>query len=282
MPLSLLLEIPSPSAAWADRPGALRALAYALVNAGDLLLAQELHDAAGGGERPFTIAVLPEERESTVVRVRLTALDEPTGSALRAGTARLLEGEGNVTFGRDAVRLAGCHWDLPPLAETQDYAALTRTPFSPFAALRFVTPLTFSQGGERHLPLPVPDLLLRGWARRWNRFAPPELALPEQILSGLVERTGLAHVQGETVTVVLRPGKVVGFVGAVTLEALHLRAWPAEQRQAFATLTTFSRFCGSGARTTQGMGLTLPENREGLEHEKAGLPVCRSRAGQRV
>ena len=58
MPLSLLLEIPSPSAAWADRPGALRALAYALVNAGDLLLAQELHDV-GGGERPFTIAVLP-------------------------------------------------------------------------------------------------------------------------------------------------------------------------------------------------------------------------------
>lgn len=262
MPLSLLLEISSPSPAWAERPSALRSLAYALVQCGDAALAQELHDEAGSGERPFTVAVLPEANRAIGKRVRVTALNEPVGAALRVGAATLLAEEGNILFGRETVRLVGCHRDLPPLAETQDYAVLAALPFSPFAPLRFVTPLMFSQGGERHLPLPVPDLLLRGWSRRWNRFAPPELVWPEEVVTGILERTGLAHVYGESVTVALRPGKVVGFVGGITLEALQFRAWTAAQRQAFATLTAFSRFCGSGARTTQGMGLTLPENRE--------------------
>lgn len=269
MPFSLLLELSFVSPAWANRPGALRALAYALVKAGDPALAQKLHDGAGGGEKPVTIAVLPEDRRGVISRVRVTALDDPAGAALRAGAATLLGGKGTVVFGQETARLVACHRDLPPLAGEMGYAALASLPFSPFAALRFITPLAFSQGGERQLPLPAPDLLLRGWARRWNRFAPVELAWPDESVSDIVERTGLAYMAGETVTVPLRPGKFVGFVGAIRLEALHPHLWTQEQRQAFTALTTFSRFCGSGARTMQGMGLTLPENRERSKHGNA-------------
>ena len=52
--------------------------------------------------------------------------------------------------------------------------------------------------------------------------------------------------------------KMVGFTGDLVLEAIDPRAWSAEEKVAFTVLTRFSRFCGTGVWTTQGMGLTLP------------------------
>lgn len=256
MLLSLILEL-DPSWEMSRRPGALRALTYALFALADPALATELHD--GGGERPFTVAALPGRDP---LRVRVTALDERAGRAL-AMAAGAAVGRAQVALRRSVVRVSGCLRDAPPLAEATDYAALAALPFAPKVALRFVAPAAFSQGGDRHLPLPVPDLLLRGWARRWNLWAPRDMLWDDETVSALAGRVAVARARIETQTVDLDPGKLVGFTGTVTLEALRLPAWTDRERGAFAALTAFSRFCGSGARTTQGLGLTLPDDGPG-------------------
>ena len=61
-------------------------------------------------------------------------------------------------------------------------------PFDRRVPFDFATPTAFSQGGGRHLPLPHPDLMLRSWAARWNRYAPPKLAIADDRLARVVER----------------------------------------------------------------------------------------------
>jgi CRISPR-associated endoribonuclease Cas6 len=150
--------------------------------------------------------------------------------------------------------------DRPPLAQASDYVELAQARFSPRVGLRFVTPTVFKLADGRHLPLPEPDLMIQGWARRWNAFCPPDLAFEEALTASVAGRFALAHAALETSLVDLGMGKLVGFTGAATFLALRPDAWPGAERVAFTALTAFSRFCGTGVRTTQGFGLTLPSS----------------------
>jgi hypothetical protein len=249
---SILLTPPASGDAWWRRPDALRAFAYALFGRADPQLAADFH--AAPDLRPFTVAVLEEAPD---VVLRLTALDASSRQALLRGC--LEEGE-PLAFGSTRLRAMGYAADAPPLAECATYAALAQTPFRAHVALEFVTPTAFSQGGDRHLPLPVPELLLRSWARRWNQFAPPELAIAEELLARTITRVGLADAQVATRTVHLHRGKLVGFTGTATLEALRPHTWDDGERAVFAALTAYSAYAGTGVRTTQGCGLTLPRH----------------------
>jgi CRISPR/Cas system endoribonuclease Cas6 (RAMP superfamily) len=252
---SILLSVAGAEDDWWRRPAAVRSFAYALFGLADPGLALTLHGMEG--QRPFTIGVLEEKRG---FYIRVTALDEETRATLLRATARLSEGA-TLTFGEGVVTAPGYSLDAPPLAGRATYGELARARFQTHASLEFVTPTAFSQGGDLglHLPLPVPELMLRSWGRRWNQFAPAALEIPEEMLAGLTARVGLAEARVETTTACLLPGKLVGFTGAVTLEALGPRRWSEGERAAFAALAAYSRYCGTGVRTTQGFGLTLPD-----------------------
>jgi hypothetical protein len=259
---SVLVQITPDTDPWWRRPRALRAMAYALLTRGDPEAAAALHD--GEGPRPFTVAAL-EARDRVALRV--TALDEPTSRALVVGLASL-DGSRPLQFGDACLAPLACalHDDASPLAGGATYADLARAPFCPRVALVFATPTAFSQGGDRHLPLPVPELMLRSWAARWNQFAPAGLEIPREDLARVAEGVGLARAQVETQVVELdaatastrSAAKQVGFTGTVELEALRPGGWDQEERAVFAALVEYSRYCGTGVRTTQGLGLTLP------------------------
>ncbi len=57
----------------------------------------------------------------------------------------------------------------------------------------------------------------------------------------------------------LKAGKIAAFTGRVELHALRVQSWPPQERAAWTALLGYSGFCGTGAHTARGMGLTLPE-----------------------
>lgn len=253
MPRAFVLHLAPTRDAWWERPDAYRALGYALLALGDSALAGRVHDSVG--RKPFTLAV-SSGLES--VRVRVCALDDATEAALLAAVARLSQGE-PLTLGSLTLRVESCVTDDPPYAQAATYDALAQTPFPSRVALDFLTPTAFSQGPRPDLPLPVPERLLLGWGSCWNRFAPPSLHFDDTLLETLAPRLALSRLRIETQVARKKSSLQIGFVGSVTLEARETAAapWPDRERRAFATLTAYSPYCGSGVGTTQGLGLTL-------------------------
>jgi CRISPR/Cas system endoribonuclease Cas6 (RAMP superfamily) len=258
---SVVLTVGNGGDGWWRRPDALRALAYAVFDRVEPELSRHLH--ALSGSRPFTLATLERAgypRSGWGLGIRLTGLDAVASDALVVGGVSL-QGGGRLAFGRSETQILHCSLEAPPLADRATYAELAQLPFMTHAELEFVTPTAFSQGGDLHLPLPVPDLLLRSWARRWNEYALPDLQFADPLLAAVGARVAVAEARLETRTVSLGVGKLVGFTGRVVLEALRPRSWSVEESRVFASLTAYSRFCGTGVRTTQGLGLTLPAHR---------------------
>ncbi len=246
MPLLAFLTPEPRSDRWWRKPDALRAFAYAVLALGDADVAAGAH--ALQGPRPFAAHLL-HGAEGPVVR--LAALDDPTAAAIECAVALVLSGR-RLRLGGSPVGLADAHLEEPAL-----YPTMAASVFRPVVRLEFTSPTMFSQGGDRHLPLPVPDLMLRSWARRWNASCPEGLTIGDDDIERLCASVGLAHAEVRTIMTQVARGKVVGFEGRVALEALRWREWHTGDRARFAALVAFSEYAGTGARTTQGMGLTL-------------------------
>jgi CRISPR/Cas system endoribonuclease Cas6 (RAMP superfamily) len=271
MPTALIMEAVPGRDRWWDRPPALRALGYQLLSCGDPEFARAVHpeaDLAGGAEaeRPFTIAVLPDAAR---LRVRLTALTDPATAALTQAAEALPPGAA-VAIGGTRIEVAG--WEA---GEAASYALLAQAPFAHRVEMEFVSPTTFSSSG-RFLPLPVPERLFQSWVRRWNAFAPEPLFLPAEVLAEVAVGLGLASHAVESRAVDLQPGHAVGFVGRVGLVALRRDRWSAPARGALAALCAYAPYCGTGARTAEGLGLTrrLPAGPERRGRAPEPDPPC--------
>lgn len=120
------------------------------------------------------------------------------------------------------------------------------------AELQFVSPTFFARKG-RDLPLPDPVLIMRSLATSWDAHAPPELALPAEVLTALLDTVYLADAAIDT-----RRAQVshtmwqTGFVGEAQLALT--KAADAATTQVFTALTRFAEFAGVGAQTTHGFG----------------------------
>ncbi len=243
--LAYLTPEPRPDYGW-HKPDALRAFAYEVLRMGDADHAARVHVAVG--EKPFGAHEV-RSRDGPVVR--LSALDEPTAAAIVRAVGLALAGA-RIPLGASDVELIAAS-----IEEHAPYPVMAAGACRSIVGLRFASPTTFSQGGDRHLPLPLPDLMLRSWARRWDAFCPPGWTIGDEALDRLCGRVALACADVRTGVVRLAHGKVVGFIGTVSLEALRWREWSADDRARFAALAAFSELAGTGARTPQGMGLTL-------------------------
>jgi CRISPR-associated endoribonuclease Cas6 len=92
---------------------------------------------------------------------------------------------------------------------------------------------------------------VEGWLKKWNRFAP--LRLHEDANRFAQECLAVSRYRLETRPVRFGSATIVGFVGRCTYRFLnHDRYW----MSVLHLLAAFSFYCGTGHKTTMGMGQT--------------------------
>lgn len=136
-------------------------------------------------------------------------------------------------------------------------AALAAGPPVTEVMVEFGSPTFFSRGGA-DLLLPDPRLMADSWQRRWNASLPAGDGLlidddAWQRARCLVSLAGFDLRTAERDAGYGRP-RASGFTGTATLR-LDRDAPPAV-RAMLGTLSRFAEYCGTGAQTTHGCGVT--------------------------
>lgn len=118
--------------------------------------------------------------------------------------------------------------------------------------LHFVTPTTFRKG-DVDLPLPLPHLVFQSFQKRFTEFYQVEF-LPD--FAELVDQyTGISSQKGvRTDTLAAKNTRLTGFIGEVGFEVSSKA--PPELLFQMHLLADYAFFCGTGRKTTVGMGQT--------------------------
>ncbi len=116
----------------------------------------------------------------------------------------------------------------------------------------FLSPTAFRSGGKRNVLLPEPRLVFTGYFVKWQSLSP--IKLPDNLLA-LADK-GLRLTQHKMETRMLNFGSYqeAGFEGRCTIEIAE--ELPEEAVRSFNALASFAFYCGTGAKTTMGMGQT--------------------------
>jgi CRISPR-associated endoribonuclease Cas6 len=250
MPYNLIIPVNLESM-W--QPGfheqrAMHAVFLQALNAVDAALSASVHEAR---LKPFAQALVAGEREALSWRVSL--LDDALYAPFCEGIKRLrLERVGNRPFALDVDGMQ---------TNNQSYAALAETATAARYQVAFYTPTTFKQR-YYYQPLPNPYLCFQSWWGRWQQFAPPELswniALLDVVQAHLVVSYFRLHSE------LVQDGKraYVGATGKMTFAPLQAEKVAAHWWQGVSALGAYANFCGTGHKTTQGMGHTEVQTKQ--------------------
>ena len=249
---------------------ALQGMFLHLINEADPEAARRLHDEPG--YRPYTLSPLgigergiafqgfrlPRERNlrsGTPCYLRITLLDDALIAPLnqyflshQMPTFRLGKTEFAVTGVQTTSESENAWSQYRSYAELIEQAADRNR-----IKLRFLTPTSFRKS-DIDLPLPLPRFVFQSYLKRFQEFHDYEF-LPDFV--ELVDRyTGISS-QKDVRTDTLKTKKVtlIGFTGEVTFE-ISKKAPPELARQ-MNLLADFAFFCGTGKKTTVGMGQSL-------------------------
>ncbi|MCJ2542413.1 CRISPR-associated endoribonuclease Cas6 [Thermostichus vulcanus] len=218
-------------------------------------LSAYLHD--GESEKPFTLSRLmgPFREQggrqvippNTPFQWSITGLNPEVVDWLWGWSQRLpawLELRGSP------LQIRGWKVLFPPRTYSQ---LLEQAPSSGSCSLSFVSPTSFRHRGH-HLPLPVPKNLFHSYLRRWNDFS----GLPIEVdlfLDWVDREVTIQRYRLESVkTTAGRQGSVTGFIGCIQLAASP--RMPELLRQQVQALLQFAPYCGTGHKTTFGLGQT--------------------------
>ena len=119
----------------------------------------------------------------------------------------------------------------------------------------FISPTSFRSKGN-HLPLPIPRNLFYSYLRRWNAFA--SKSVEEEAFLAWVERyVTISYYELQTRrTAVAKAGLVTGFVGRLTLSLSVKGLANVGYVAYFYALVELAQYCGTGHKTTFGLGQT--------------------------
>jgi CRISPR-associated endoribonuclease Cas6 len=223
---------------------ALNALLYHWLDAAKPQLATFVHDQAE--PKPFTVSPLLADGDGGY-RFRMTLLEDEYGPYVSQGMSK----ERSVRVGDKVLAIDG-----EARVEQRTYQAIAEQAGTrPVARLRFESPTAFKTR-EMHYPLPDPPLVFASYHARWNAFAPPEYRIDEAWREWLAYHVAVSRL--EIHTEVLRFGQYehIGFVGQVEYTVVDRQGDPLAQRGPFNALADYATFCGTGHKTTQGLGQT--------------------------
>ncbi len=192
--------------------------------------------------RPFAISGL--QREGAHTAFRCSGLNEAVAEAI----SRAFEVGMEIEVGPSRVRI------LDVKLEATTYEDLYER-FVPGdgvyerISLRFASPTTF-RVGKANMPFPLPRLLWRSWSARWNAFSKVQVGGFEEWAEEFIVP---ARFRLKSVAARAGGATLVGAVGEC--EYRILRPDSIEARVA-AMLAAYAGYCGSGQKTTMGLGST--------------------------
>jgi len=248
-------------------------------------LAAHLHSAndpsdAQADRRPYTLSTVykgpgvPRSlEEGDWCWVRITALTTDLSHFLQDAFLRNL---------LPVARIGQVEFDIipwnpensgDPRCGCQTYAGITRCAVESDEIrirLKYTSPTTFKERSknvdiEKDVPLPNPDQVIGSYVRQWCQFS--NIPLPEDIgefVDECLVVSELKNIQTERVQLSYSdPNRAVtGFTGEVTFRILgsssksHFGEDWADYAAVVRAMGLFSFFCGTGRRTTLGLGQT--------------------------
>ena len=236
--------------------------------------AEEIH--ATSRQKPFTVSPLigDGERRGNFLRIRagtecwlrFTFLDDA-----------LFVHFGNAFLTQDfpSIRLGGATFQLSRLVssgtETKDWSGakiyedlIESAGTDTRLRVRFHSPTAFrelSPRGQKTRNQPHIDLVrcYQSWVNKWNAFAP--MQIDKQSLLDFVSRhAGLTSVESKSRMLDFGKHKAIGFVGNCAYQFFVERQSDskrnAEMLRLANLLADFAFYCGTGYKTTMGMGQT--------------------------
>lgn len=166
----------------------------------------------------------------------------------------------------EQIELANLRWQVNtsptaahPWERTESYRQLVSQPPPQQLRFEFCTPVTFKSGKslsneDIFLPFPLPESLFSSWLRRWNKFVPNVWHIPLDFPDWARRVLGLSAYKLETIPV--RYGKKRVHIGCVGTYEVKFINCPKNIQKYFGWLAHYAFYCGSGSKTTQGMGMT--------------------------
>jgi CRISPR-associated endoribonuclease Cas6 len=122
-------------------------------------------------------------------------------------------------------------------------------------SLSFISPTSFRRKGH-HFPLPVPANLFHSYLRRWNDFSGIPIE-QEDFINWIDEGVIIHQHRLESIKVAAgKHGSVTGFTGAICLGLSKSALANVEFTRLFYALVKLAPYCGTGHKTTFGLGQT--------------------------
>lgn len=226
---------------------AMHAIFLAALQRADPALSQAVHDAH---VKPFTQS-LRWDRAAERAVWQVTLLDDALQEPFQAGLTQLAPDR----LLDHTIRLDVAESDL----RRQSYEELAQQPPRFRYALAFHTPTTFKQS-NRHQPIPDPYRCFQSWWSRWAAFAPPDLAINVAVLDIVANHAAVSAFRLRSHSWADGRRRFIGAVGEMKLVVLGRRQLEDHWWRATTSLVAFAPYCGTGHKTTQGLGQTSVDN----------------------
>ncbi|MEM2889795.1 MAG: CRISPR-associated endoribonuclease Cas6 [Candidatus Hadarchaeum sp.] len=120
----------------------------------------------------------------------------------------------------------------------------------PYIQMEFATPTTFHSEG-RHQPFPLPKMVFLQWLEKWNAFSP--VRFPRDVIAIVKNHLAVSRYRLESHVVKFGETMFIGFTGYCSYRLLVEDPYWLRVLHA---LASFAFFCGTGAKTSFGMGQT--------------------------
>jgi CRISPR-associated endoribonuclease Cas6 len=198
--------------------------------------------ATASGARPLTLRVACLDDRVYPALLRF-ALERAEDAALRFGSGEWRITQLTTTPERQPAWTGYATFD--DLRRRAEAAAP-----KPALTLEFATPTVFTQGARGDVPVPLPDYVFGGLARRWNASPGVPFPFPDDFPTRIAAGVGVARFRGETVVADIGDGlRKTGFVGR-----MEYRIFDETLRAACHLLAESAFFSGVGAKTGRGLG----------------------------
>ncbi len=243
----------------------IRSFFYNLLSGKNTALSDRLHSMTG--PKPFTVSLVNGKKkilkdrmildEKNLYWFRITVLTEEVFHALTAGLFGMVASEETVKFyDKELIIKEVClSSDEHSMADVTDYKNLVVEEEKKSFSLSFKSPTAFIYGNGI-MPLPLPYSMFRSYLVRWNSFCPPAYHIDEKILKIIEKSLFPSNYSLSTKILDMKNFKMLGFVGDCTFEIIE-KISP-ESLMNILALVKFSFYGGTGAKTTIGMGQTVP------------------------